>query len=272
MCRAVAIAAVLGIGLACAQARAAPVPPTVALIIDDLGYDRASARRALALAPPVAVAVLPRAPHTARIARAARRAGTDLLVHLPMAGSSEAMETGALHAGMTRLHMRLAVSGALDAVPGAIGVNNHQGSALTADRAAMTAVMEVLAARDRRLLFIDSRTTAATQAEAAARSAGIPVARRHVFLDHTRDPGAIGAAVRDWLARARRRGCALAIAHPRAETLRILERLLPRADDVDRVDLQTYVERCGSNARGGRPWQAYSSRSPRARKSSRPSP
>lgn len=250
----------------------AAAPPTVALLIDDLGYDRHAARRALALPPPVAVAVLPHSPHGRAIARAAGRAGTDVLVHLPMQGASEAVEAGTLDGRMSNRELRRGVRRALDAVPGAIGVNNHQGSALTADLGAMRAVMQVLAARGRSLLFIDSRTTAATQAEAAARLAGVPVARRHVFLDHHRGADAVAASVRDWLARARRQGCALAIGHPHRQTLRVLERLLPRADDVDRVDLRTYIERCGINAPGGNTWQASSSPSPRARKSSRPSP
>lgn len=263
---AAAIAALLVLSPLAGSAEASA---TVALVIDDLGYDRGAARRALALPPPVAVAVLPGAPHARSIARAARRAGTDVLVHLPLHGSAAAEESAALHAGMADERLRQGVRAALDAVPGAIGLNNHQGSAFTADLGAMRAVMDVLAARSRPLLFIDSRTTAATRAEAAARLAGVPVARRHVFLDHHRGADAIAAAVRDWLARARRDGCALAIGHPRPQTLRVLERLLPRADDVDRVGLRTYIERCGRNAPGGNQWQASSSPLPKARKSSR---
>lgn len=266
-------AAAVALALALAPATVAAQRPTVALVIDDLGYDRTAARRALALAPPVAVAVLPHAPYAGRIARAARRAGTDVLLHLPMHGTSDYEETGALHPGMSDRRVRRSVRRALEAVPGAIGVNNHQGSAFTADLGAMRTVMQVLAARQGPpLVFVDSRTTVATQAETAARLAGIPVASRHVFLDHHRGQDAIAAAVRDWLARARREGCALAIGHPRPETLRVLERMLPRADDVDRVDLRTYIERCGHNVPGASPWQASSSLSPKARKSSRPSP
>ena len=220
------------------------------LIIDDLGYDRSEARRTLALPPPFSVAILPRAPHARAIARAARRAGTDVLVHMPMSGSAEAQEPGVLHGDMNRTELQAGVRSALVEIPEAIGVSNHQGSALTANRAAMRAIMQALTRWSRPLLFVDSRTTAATEAERAARAHGLAVARRHVFLDHVRTPAAIEAALRQWLERARRRGCGLAIGHPYPQTLQILARELPRLDGVERVDLPTYIERCGTTAKG----------------------
>lgn len=250
----------------------AAASPTVALIIDDLGYDRTSARRALALPPPVAVAVLPHAPHTAAIARAARRAGTDVLVHLPMETAGGLADPHALLGSMDDTVLRRRVRRAIDAVPGAIGLNNHQGSGLTARRPAMEVVMAVVARRYPSMLFVDSRTTAASQAESAARDAGIPAARRHVFLDHRKGAEAIAAAARTWLERARRDGCALAIGHPRPDTMRVLERMLPRATGVERVDLATYIQRCGAPAAGGDQWRVSSSRSRPAAKNSRPSP
>lgn len=253
-------------------ALAAAAQPTVALIIDDLGYSRERARRALALPPPVTMAILPYAPYSHSIARAAHRAGTDTLVHMPMEARRGPPAPHALRGDMGEAALRAAVGRALDAVPHAIGLNNHEGSGLTARRPAMDAVMQALAHEQRPLLFIDSRTTADTAAEAAARRAGIPVARRHVFLDHRLDAEAIEAATRAWLERARRTGCALAIGHPHPVTLRVLERILPRADDVRRVDLRTYIEHCGTPARPEETWRASSSPSPTAARNSRPSP
>jgi polysaccharide deacetylase 2 family uncharacterized protein YibQ len=249
----------------------AAAAPTAALIIDDLGHNRESARRALALPPPVAVAILPHAPWARPIARAAGRAGNDILVHLPMESADGPSAPHALRADMDDDTLRAGVERALRAVPGAIGVNNHQGSGLTARGSAMNVVMRALADRPRRLLFIDSRTTAATEAENAARDAGVAVARRHVFLDHQRDAGAIARATEAWFERARETGCALAIAHPRPGTMRVLERKLPRAEGVERVDLATYIERCGTPATGDGKWRVFSSRSQPAARNSKPS-
>ncbi|MFW5969244.1 MAG: divergent polysaccharide deacetylase family protein [Halofilum sp. (in: g-proteobacteria)] len=247
---------VLLLALGAGQAAAAP---TVALIIDDLGHNRESARRALSLPPPFAVAILPHAPRTDSIARAAGRAGTDILVHLPMEAERGPAAPHALLSSMGHETLRARLRRAIDSVPGAVGVNNHQGSGLTARGSVMDIVMRELAERSPPLLFIDSRTTAASQAETAAREAGVAVARRHVFIDHRRDTEAIARATEAWFERARRTGCALAIAHPRAATMRVLERKLPRAEKVERVDLKTYIERCGTPADGDGKWRVSSS-------------
>lgn len=219
---------------------------TVALVIDDLGYNRDRARRALALPPPVTMAVLPGSPHAARIARAAARADIDLLVHLPMQGRADhAASPGTLHPALPAREFRARLRAALDNVPGAIGVNNHMGSVLTADRKAMTLLMRELRTASRNLIFIDSRTTADTVAETIAIETGIGTAARDVFLDHDRDPAAIERQLHYWLRRAQTSGCALAIAHPHPATLATLERLLPRMRGVRRVGLREYIEICG---------------------------
>ncbi len=246
---------------------------TVALIIDDLGYSTERARRALALPPPIAVAVLPRTPHAKRIARAAARAQAEVIVHLPMEAKGEQPGPQALRTGMAAGRFRARVRRALAAVPGAVGVNNHMGSRLTGALEPMGWLMDELAAAPQRLAFIDSRTTAGSRAAEAARVAGLATTERDVFLDHDRRPGAIERQVERWLAHARRDGCALAIAHPVPETFAVLERMLVRADGVDRVGLTTYIERCGNPADPEQAWQHASlSPSPTAARNSKPSP
>ena len=231
------------VALGISQAAAAP---TAALIIDDLGHNRESARRALALPPPFAVAILPHAPYTGTIARAAARAGLDILVHMPMEAERGSPAPNALMADMDAATLRARLHGALDSVPGAVGINNHQGSGLTARAAIMEIVMRELAQASPPLLFIDSRTTPASEAETTASDAGVAVARRHVFLDHRRGTDAIEWATEAWFERARETGCALAIAHPRPGTMRVLERKLRRVRGIERVDLSTFIERCGT--------------------------
>ena len=116
----------------------------------------------------------------------------------------------------------------LDTVPYAAGVNNHEGSLGTSDRTLMNELMPLL--HQRKLFFIDSRTTAATVAETAAHAAGVPATSRNVFLDDEQSPGAIrkqfALAIRD----AREKGSALAIGHPHPETLQVLAEMLPEAE------------------------------------------
>jgi polysaccharide deacetylase 2 family uncharacterized protein YibQ len=106
-----------------------------------------------------------------------------------------------------------------------VGVNNHEGSRGTSDTKLMGELMPVL--RERKLFFVDSRTTAATVAETVAHSAGVPATSRNVFLDDEQSAAAIRKqfvlAVRD----AREKGSALAIGHPHPETLQVLSEMLP---------------------------------------------
>lgn len=262
-------ATALALSLAAVSAQAG----TVALIIDDLGYSAERARRALALPPPVAVAILPQTPYAERIARAAGRAQTDVIVHLPMEASGQTPGGRMLRTDMAANRFRARVREALAAVPGAMGVNNHMGSRLTGAIEPMGWLMNELAAATQRLAFIDSRTTHRSRAAEAARSAGVAAAERDVFLDHERRPGAIERQVERWFARARREGCALAIGHPRPDTFAVLERMLPRAQGVERVDLATYIERCGNPAAPEQAWR-HASLFPSLTdaKNSRPSP
>jgi uncharacterized protein len=82
----------------------------------------------------------------------------------------------------------------------------------------------------RNLFFIDSRTTAETVAESAARAAGVATARRNVFLDDEQSVAAtrkqFALAIRD----AKEKGSALAIGHPHPTTLEALGEMLPEAE------------------------------------------
>jgi polysaccharide deacetylase 2 family uncharacterized protein YibQ len=128
---------------------------------------------------------------------------------------------------MSGSELAAATRAALDAVPGAVGVNNHMGSVLSADPSAMAVTLGVLA--ERQLFFVDSRTTAATVAYTTARTLGLPAAERQVFLDPDPDPEAIRYQVNRWLKLAQRDGAAIAIGHPHPTTLAVLAEEIPRA-------------------------------------------
>jgi uncharacterized protein len=204
-----------------------PSRPQLAIVIDDLGHDAAAGRRVIALPDAVACAVLPGTPHGRALAAQARARGHEVLLHLPMqADTGTPLPPYGLHAGMPPAALAAALGRALETVPGAVGVNNHQGSMLTAQAAPMAALMGLLAGRG--LYFIDSRTTASTVAAREAQRAGVPTLERAVFLDHDPGPPAVRAQWQAAIARARRDGQALAIGHPRRATLAVLETELAR--------------------------------------------
>jgi len=202
--------------------------PRVAILIDDMGSDMAHVDALLALDVPLSIAVLPYQPYSARTAQKAEAAGLDVLLHLPMQaeGSPNGLGKGALFTDMDEAEIDATLGGDLEEVPGAIGVNNHMGSAFTKDRAAMTFVLGDLKAKG--LFFLDSRTTAETVAESTAREMGVPTAARRVFLDDSNDIEDVRFQFARLVKLAKKDGQAIAIGHPRPTTLEVLGEELPK--------------------------------------------
>jgi polysaccharide deacetylase 2 family uncharacterized protein YibQ len=212
---------------------AGPLPPAVgrprvALVVDDLGRSLADLDTLAALEVPIAYAVLPFESMTGPVAAELGRRGVEVLCHLPMEATNGADPgPGALRLGMTGAELAERTRAALDAVPGAVGVNNHMGSGLSADAAAMRAILAVVA--ERGLYYLDSRTSPESLGYRAALQAGIPAAERHVFLDAAPGAAAVEGQFRRLLEVASERGAAVGIAHPHPYTLEVLRREVPEA-------------------------------------------
>lgn len=201
----------------------------LAIILDDLGNDRAAADAIFALQCPITISVLPNHPRSVEIAEEARRRGYQIMLHLPMQSvGNERPESQELRPGMSAGEVNALVGNLLEAVPDVAGVNNHQGSQSTADAALMNELMPVLRQRD--LFYVDSRTTAATVAYDTAQRFGVRAGFRNVpFLDDVVDVGAVRKQVQLALREARKKGDAIAIGHPHAATLQALREVLPEA-------------------------------------------
>jgi polysaccharide deacetylase 2 family uncharacterized protein YibQ len=204
--------------------------PRLAIIIDDMGYDRAAADAVIALPFPLTVSVLPHLPISSEVAEEAHSRGDQVLLHLPMESDAETAksEEVELRVGMSAAQVSSAVAAMLDTVPDAVGVNNHQGSRATSDPALMRSLMPVL--RERGLFFIDSRTDAKTVAFETAKRAGLRAASRKVFLDDTATQKAIIAQLELAARDATRDGVAIAIGHPRPATIAALAQEVPRLE------------------------------------------
>ena len=224
---------------------------TVALVIDDLGRSVATVDRLVALGVPLSFAVLPFESKTAQVVSALRSRGLEYLLHLPMEGASGANPgPGALRVGMTEGEIDLATRNAIEAVPGAVGVNNHMGSIVSSNRRSMEVVIERLS--DQGLFFLDSRTSPESVGHTVALELGVPTARRHVFLDGERSEMAIERQLRVGVELAAREGSAIMIGHPYEETLAVLERQVPSlvAAGVRFVPVSYLLERRGADLEG----------------------
>ncbi len=197
--------------------------PRLTLVIDDLGQTPERDRRVLALPGPVALSIIPDAPHATQLANTAHAAGKTVMLHLPM---DPAGGPFAWHPDMPVDELQRRLDAALRVVPHAQGLNNHMGSRMTAQPQAMAWLMHRLQGDHR--FFIDSRTSAATVAAAEAQKIGLASLSRDVFLDDDMHPEAIAAQFQAALKLARRQGSAVMIGHPHPATLALLERELPR--------------------------------------------
>jgi hypothetical protein len=222
----------------------------IAIVIDDLGNDREALERIARWPYAVAGAVLPGLPGSVDSARRLAGSGKEVLLHLPMEpdGYPEVRPgPGVILRSDTDERITQILTDDLASVPGAVGVNNHMGSAATADARVMRAIVRVLAQRG--LFLLDSRTTEATVARRVADEASVPAVSRRVFLDAVTTDRAIERAYRELLARARQDGSALAIGHPHPATLDLLERELPRLSGVRLVRVAELLTRRDQMAR-----------------------
>jgi polysaccharide deacetylase 2 family uncharacterized protein YibQ len=201
-----------------------PDRPWVAIVIDDLGDSPSELRPFLDVPLPLSFAVLPTAAQARQVARGLADLGRDVLAHIPMepAEPGFVLPRGTLLTSMDPAAIRTASDLALSRVPGAIGANNHMGSAFTRSADALRPFVGAL--KDRGLFFLDSRTDPATVAEDVATAAGVPAIRRAVFLDNVDTPAAIDAMLVALETIALTRGCAVAIGHGRPGTAVALKR------------------------------------------------
>ena len=203
--------------------------PLIAIVIDDAGLNRRGTDRAVRIPVPLTLAYMAYAERLPDQVAKARRAGHEVLLHVPMETVADNTDTGpnALLTGLPRDELARRMAWNLERVDGYVGVNNHMGSRFTADRPGMTALMHELGKRG--LMFLDSRTAANTVGHGIAREAGIPSLIRDIFLDNEPTVASVTAQLAEAEKLARRRGFAVAIGHPRAWTLEAIEKWLPGA-------------------------------------------
>jgi polysaccharide deacetylase 2 family uncharacterized protein YibQ len=212
-------------------------PPRIAIIIDDLGYDKSIAGEFINLDLPLTLSILPFTPFTGSIAQRARKGGREVMLHLPMEPRSYPRTNpgdGVLLVSMDRDTILTVLDSDLGEIPYVAGVNNHMGSRFTESREKMAVVLSEL--KRRGLYFVDSKTSRESVAYDLAKQMEIRTARRDVFLDNDLSEAALGIQMDRLLNLARHKGHAIGIGHPHKETLWFLTGLqLSLKKEVDVV-------------------------------------
>ncbi len=198
------------------------VRPKIIIIMDDIGLDEEAADMAFALPGPITYSILPYAPDAKNLAARAAAGDGDVMLHLPMEpDGDEDPGPNALRSDMSAGIFLRALQWNLSRFDNYVGVNNHMGSKLTSNGAAMKAVLGVL--KERGVFFIDSVTTSHSVAYHTGVEIGAAVLPRDVFLDPTpNDRDVVRRQLRLAEQIAKETGYVIAICHPRPETLDVL--------------------------------------------------
>jgi hypothetical protein len=211
--------------------------PVIAVVIDDVGLNRARTDDVIALPAAVTLAFLPYGDDTQGLVDRARQAGHEVMLHLPMQPESAGQDPGpdALVTGLPAEELQRRIASNMDGFHGYVGFNNHMGSRFTADQEGMDAVMQE--AHRRGLMFLDSRTTAKTRGAAEAARYGVPALERDVFIDNVMSEQAVRAQLDKAVVMAREKGHAIVIGHPHPSTVAALKAWIPALNDVTLVPI-----------------------------------
>lgn len=204
--------------------------PAISIIIDDMGYQLKAGSRAVNLSGAITYSFLPHAPYAKQLSQLAHEQSKEVMLHLPMeAESGKKLGPGGLTENMTASNFIEVLESSINSIPYVSGFNNHMGSLLTKNELWMTRLMRQVAA-DKKLFFVDSKTTSNSVAFKVARAEGLLSIRRDIFIDHENSKKFIQKQLEQLIKKAQQKGTALAIAHPKKITLTVLEKWLPELE------------------------------------------
>ena len=188
-------------------------------VFDDAGSSVRQAAPFFRLPFPVTIAVLPGLPQSKATATAVRSAKKELFLHQPMQAVDRSIDPGpgSIQPEMSTGDVARIVRKNIVEIGPIAGMNNHEGSLITADRNLIGAVLDVCI--DTKIIFLDSRTSSKTQAPAAAMERGMHIWERDIFLDNTPVKADMLEMVNKGLEIADKKGYAIMIGHVQTPAL-----------------------------------------------------
>lgn len=215
--------------------------PHVSIVIDDLGPNKEAAEAILGIDAPLTLSILPLEVYSEWIAKEGNRIGRDIIAHLPMEATRPLkLGNGGLQTWMTDDEIAHILEESLTSVPYLIGASNHMGSAFTQDKRAMDVVFRKLKEHD--LFFLDSITTPNSVGSGLSKTHKLTYLRRDVFLDNDNDPDEIAKQWKKLIIKAKKDGHAIALAHPRKNTISFLQKNLPDNRDIEVVPISELID------------------------------
>ena len=201
----------------------------IGIVIDDFGYRNDEISDGfLELDARLTYAIIPGHRYSTSFGEKAVESGYEVIVHMPMenTGKTYGEEEFVLMTAMDNETIQRRLNSAIEEIPTAIGMNNHQGSKASADQNIMSNVAKVM--KERGLFFLDSRTTIETIGETTMEVFGVPTARRNIFLDNEDDEEKIEKQLMKLVKRSEEVGSAIGIGHVKPKTLNVLSDQIPK--------------------------------------------
>ncbi len=182
-------------------------------VFDDGGQNLDQLKKFLDLPFPITVAVLPQITHSVEAADLVRKSGNEVILHQPMQSVNASIDPGpgALTPDMTddQLISQLFVN--INQIGPVAGMNNHEGSGITADAEKMALVLQM--ASENGIYFLDSRTNVETKVPYVAKELGYSYYERNIFLDKEKTRENALAELKKGLALANKNGSVIMIGH-----------------------------------------------------------
>lgn len=185
----------------------------VYIVLDDGGHNLNHLQPFLDLEIPLTIAVLPELSYSKESALRITKAGKTLILHQPMQAINLSTDPGpsAIMPEMSAEQIRSLLTKNLDSLGIKIGLNNHEGSLITADTYAMKVVMEVC--KERGMFFLDSRTNSKSVCKSVASEYGVKLYERNTFLDNTPSQADMIAMFKSGIEVAKKNGSVIMIGH-----------------------------------------------------------
>jgi len=153
-------------------------------VFDDGGQNLSHLTPFLKLPFPITVAVLPQIAHSKETASQVRASGNELILHQPMQSVNASVNPGpgAIKPDMNENQIISLLFQNITEIGPVAGMNNHEGSGITADAEKMATILQFCSQEG--IYFLDSRTNVETKVPYVARELGYSWYERNIFLDN----------------------------------------------------------------------------------------
>lgn len=186
---------------------------TLVFVFDDGGQNLYDLQKFLELPFPITIAVLPKLKYSVESAKRVRNSGHELILHQPMQAINRSVNPGpgAITPEMTEEEVRKMLLSNINEIGPIAGMNNHEGSAITADIGKMEVILKT--ASDCGIFFLDSRTNVKTVVPLVAKEMGYNYYERNIFLDNEKTRENALMELKKGLDIANKKGSAVMIGH-----------------------------------------------------------